>query len=93
MIVMGVPGVLIAGQPVPEAHFAGQSGFAQELHGPVYGGLSERRIFPANPVIHFFSRKMTAFRKENFHNPLTLRRITQALVFQEGAENMDGILL
>lgn len=41
VIMMGIPGVFVAGQPIPEAHFAGEPGLAKQLHGPVDRGLPE----------------------------------------------------
>ena len=88
---MGIPGVFVAGQPIPEAHFAGESGLAKQLHGPVDRGLPEGRVFTVNPIIDFFGGKMPVFIEEDLHDPLTLRRIAQSLGFQEMTEDVDRI--
>lgn len=91
VIMMGIPGVFVAGQPIPEAHFAGESGLAKQLHGPVDRGLPEGRVFTVNPIIDFFGGKMPVFIEEDLHDPLTLRRIAQSLGFQEMTEDVDRI--
>ena len=91
MIVVGVGGVLIAGQPIAKPYLTGQPRLAQKLHGPVDGGLAKGRIFLADSVIDFFGRQVPAFIKEHFHDLLTLRRVTQPLVFQEGTKNLSGV--
>ena len=91
MIVVGVGGVLIAGQPIAKPYLTGQPRPAQKLHGPVDGGLAKGRIFLADSVIDFFGRQVPAFIKEHFHDLLTLRRVTQPLVFQEGTKDLSGV--
>ena len=89
--VVGVGGVLIAGQPIAKPYLTGQPRLAQKLHGPVDGGLAKGRIFLADSVIDFFGRQVPAFIKEHFHDLLTLRRVTQPLVFQEGTKDLSGV--
>lgn len=83
MIVVGVPGVLVPGEPVPKTDFPGQSRFAQQLHGAINRGLPERRIFAMDEIIDFFRCQVSVLAKKNFHNPLALRRVAQPLCFEE----------
>ena len=88
---VSVGGMLIAGQTIAKPHLTGQARLAQKFHSPIDGGLAKGRIFLADSVIDFFGRQMPAFVKEHFHDLLTLRRVTQPLILQEGTKGLSGV--
>ena len=61
MIMVGVGGVLIAGQTIAKPHLTGHARRAQKFHSPIDCGLAKGRIFLADSVIDFFGRQMPAF--------------------------------
>ena len=90
MVAAAVVLMLVAGDPVVEGDFAGQSAFGEKFQRAVNGGVADTRVFFLNKTMKLIGGEMIASLQKSTQNRVALPGLFQADALQMRMQNALG---